>query len=292
MRFGLIGTGFWAETVHAAGLAAHPQTELVAVWGRDPAKAAALAERFGARPFADADELIAAVDAVAFAVPPDVQAELAARAAAAGRPLLLEKPLALSVEAAERVVEAVRAPTVVFFKSRFDPGVAEWFRTEIDGRAWDGASATWLASIFEPGNPFGGSPWRQERGALWDLGPHALAYLLPTLGPVEQVEAVRGRRDEVHLALRHAAGAASSVTVSLTAPAAHLTEVLFWGGEGVARMPGDGDVAIAYAAAIDALLAGETPFDAGFARDVVRVLAAAEERLLDRGASGGVSSKR
>jgi hypothetical protein len=82
------------------------------------------------------------------------------------------------------------------------------------------------------------------------------------------------------------------VTVSLTAPAAHLTEVLFWGGEGVARMPGDGDVAIAYAAAIDALLAGETPFDAGFAGDVVRVLAAAEERLLDRGASGGVSSKR
>lgn len=264
--------------MHAVGIAAHPQTELVAVWGRDPAKAAALAAQFGAQPYADVDELIAAVEAVAFAVPPDVQAELAARAGEAGRSLLLEKPLALTVEAADRVVDAVREPTVVFFTSRFDPGVAAWFRTEIDGHGWGGGGAMLLASIFEPGNPFGQSPWRRERGALWDIGPHALAYLLPTLGPVEQVEAVRGRGDEVHLALGHASGGASSVTLSLTAPV-QLTEVLFWGSAGVARVPGGVDVAAAYAAAIDALLAGETRFDAAFARDVVRVLAAAEERL-------------
>ena len=278
MRFGLVGTGFWAETVHAAGIAAHPRTELAAVWGRDPGKAEALAEKFGAEPYTEIEALIDAVDAVAFAVPPDVQAELAVPAAEAGRSLLLEKPLALSVEAADRVIEAVHAPSVVFFTSRFDPGVAAWFRSEIDGRDWDGGSATWLASIFEPGNPFGGSPWRRERGALWDIGPHALALLLPTLGPVVQVAAVQGRGDEVHLALRHASGAASSATLSLTAQA-QLTEAMFWGSEGVARVPGGVDVAAAYAAAIDALLAGETPFDAAFARDVVRVLAAAEERV-------------
>ena len=264
--------------MHAVGIAAHPQTELVGVWGRDPAKAAALAAQFGAQSYADVDKLIAAVDAVAFAVPPDVQAELAVRAGEAGRSLLLEKPLALTLEAADRVVDAVRAPTVVFFTSRFDPGVAAWFRAEVDGHAWGGASAILLASIFEPGNPFGGSPWRRERGALWDIGPHALAYLLPTLGSVEQVEAVRGRGDEVHLGLRHATGAASSVTLSLTAPA-QMTDVVFWGSEGVARVPDGVDVAAAYAAALDALLAGETRFDASFARDVVGVLAAAEERL-------------
>src|SRR5215472_1238398 len=288
MRFGLIGTGYWAEEVHAAGIAAHPQTELVAVWGRDPGKAAALAAKFGAQPYADADALIGDVDAVAFAVPPDIQAELAVRAAETGRSLLLEKPLALTVEAADRVVEGVRAPTAVFFTSRFDPGIASWFRGEVDVHAWDGGSVLMLASIFEPGNPFGGSPWRQEHGALWDIGPHALAYLLPTLGPVEHVVAVRGRDDEVHLALRHATGVASSVTVSLTARA-QTTEVLFWGSEGVAQVPGGVDVGAAYAAAIDALLAGETPFDAAFARDVVRVLAAAEE-LLDRDFPHRVSS--
>ena len=279
MRFGLIGTGYWAAAVHAPGLAAHPQVDLVGVWGRDRAKAATLAARFGAQPFADVDDLIGAVDAVAFAVPPNIQAELAVRAAAAGRALLLEKPLALTVEAADRVVQAVRAPTVVFFTRRFDPATGAWFRTEVDSHGWDGGSVLMLASIFEPGNPFGRSEWRRKRGALWDIGPHALALLLPTLGPVEQVAAIRGSGDEVHLALRHATGAASSVTLSLTAQT-ETTEVLFWGDAGIARMPRDVDLAAAYTGAIDALLAGDTRFGAGFARDIVRVLADADERLL------------
>jgi len=276
MRFGLIGTGYWAATVHAPGLVSHSQVELVGVWGRDSAKTKTLATQFGAQLFSDVDQLIGSVEALAFSVPPDVQAEIAVRAATAGLSVLLEKPLALNVEAADRVVEAARAPTVVFFTRRFDPGVCRWFDAKVDGRDWNGGSAIMVSSIFEPGNPFGESAWRQERGALWDIGPHALALLLPTLGPVEQVTAVHGRGDEVHLGLRHSSGAASSLTVSLTAPA-ELTDVVFWGSEGVARMPDGVDVAAAYAAAIDALLAGDARFDASFGRDVVRVLAAAEK---------------
>ena len=44
---------------------------------------------------------------------------------------------------------------------------------------------------FEPGNPFGESPWRKAKGALWDIGPHALSVLLPVLGPAESVAAQR-----------------------------------------------------------------------------------------------------
>ena len=285
MRFGVIGTGYWAAAVHAPGIVDHPHTELVGVWGRDPTTAERLATQFGAKPFSKVDELIAAVEAVAFSVPPDVQAELAVRAGAAGRSLLLEKPLALTVEAADRVVEAAQAPSVVFFTRRFDPGVSSWFRTEIAHHPWDGGQAIYLASIFEPGNPFGESPWRRERGALWDIGPHALALLLPTLGTVEQVAAVRGRADEVHVALRHATGVASSVTVSLTART-ELLEVSFWGPEGVARLPDGVDIPAAYAAAIDALLTGDTQFDAAFGRDVIRVLATAEEQLSEEAGTG------
>jgi hypothetical protein len=96
---------------------------------------------------------------------------------------------------------------------------------------------------------------------------------------VDSVAAVPGRGDEVHLALRHATGAASSLTLSLTSPV-ELTDLLLWGSEGVARLPEGDDVVAAYAGAIDALIAGETTFDAAFACDVVRVLAAAEEQLL------------
>jgi hypothetical protein len=97
---------------------------------------------------------------------------------------------------------------------------------------------------------------------------------VPALGAVEEVAAVRGPRDEVHLALRHDSGAASSVALSLTAPA-NVNEVVFWGAEGLVRRPPvEGvDVVRAYGAAIDALLGGETRFDARFGLEVTRVLA-------------------
>src|SRR4051794_41254014 len=106
MRFGVLGTGHWARAVHAAALAGHPSAELVGVWGRDLAKAKAVGAEFDVAGYADLDALLGDVDAVAIALPPDVQAPLAVRAAEAGKHLLLEKPIALDVAAADRVVSA------------------------------------------------------------------------------------------------------------------------------------------------------------------------------------------
>src|SRR4051812_4881123 len=153
LRFGLVGTGYWADVAHAAGIVAHPQAELVGVWGRDPAKAAALAAKHGVRAFDELDELSAAVDAVAFSVPPDVQAELALPAAEAGKALLLEKPLALSVEPAERLVDAVRAPTVVFFTYRLHPRVAPRDPGDVDGPGWGGAGGVLPAPLLQARHP-------------------------------------------------------------------------------------------------------------------------------------------
>ena len=47
LRFGVLGTGYWAQEAHASALAASDQAELVAVWGRDPARTDAVASRFG-----------------------------------------------------------------------------------------------------------------------------------------------------------------------------------------------------------------------------------------------------
>src|SRR5436190_21442874 len=106
LRFGLLGTGYWATQTHAAGLHDHPDATFVGVWGRDAAKAQAVADRYGAVTYTDADALIKDVDAVAIALPPHVQAPLAVRAARAGRHLLLDKPVALGVAEADGVVEA------------------------------------------------------------------------------------------------------------------------------------------------------------------------------------------
>src|SRR4051794_36362928 len=92
MRIGLLGTGPWAEIAYGPALRDHPEVELAGVWGRRPEAAAAIAETFGGRPYADVDALIDDTEAVAIALPPAVQAPLAERAALAGRHLLLDKP--------------------------------------------------------------------------------------------------------------------------------------------------------------------------------------------------------
>ncbi len=143
---------------------------------------------------------------------------------------------------------------------------------------------TWIASIFGGGSPFGQSPWRKQHGALWDLGPHALAALLPALGPVEDVVAVRGHGDEVHLAFRHEGGGASSAMLALTAPAAaEHTSMRFWGPAGIAEVPpGEPDSATdALMRAVSELLAAVDTgaahrCDVHFAREIVHVLADAE----------------
>jgi predicted dehydrogenase len=94
VRFALFGTGHWARATHGPALVAHPGVDLVGVWGRDPDRTGELARHLGTKAFADSDELIDVVEAVAVALPPGMQASLALRAARAGRHLLLEKPLA------------------------------------------------------------------------------------------------------------------------------------------------------------------------------------------------------
>jgi predicted dehydrogenase len=290
LRFGVLGTGYWAQEAHAAVLAGHGDAELVGIWGRDPAKVEAAARRFGVGGFTELDRLLEAVDAVSVAVPPDVQAELAVRAAAAGRHLLLDKPLALSLEAAEQVVEAVRANRVaslVFFTLRFLPDVAPWVREARDAGGWHGGDFAWLGGALEPGSPFAGSPWRRRKGALWDLGPHLLALALPTLGPVERLTAGQGLGDTVHLVLAHAGGASSTLALSqTTAPAAFRLDFALWGPRGRFPVPpfelthvlALGEAVRQLAAGV---AAGETthPCDVRLGRDTVAVLEAAERFL-------------
>src|SRR2546430_16373195 len=92
LRFGLLGTGYWAAETQAAGLDGHPDARFVGVWGRNPDKARALADRYGVDAYTDVDALIGDVDAVAMALPPDVQAGVAPRAPPARRPPLPGKP--------------------------------------------------------------------------------------------------------------------------------------------------------------------------------------------------------
>jgi predicted dehydrogenase len=297
MRFGLVGTGIWARRTHAPALAGAPGIELAAVWGRDAAAAAALAREHGATGYADFDEFLGQVDAVAFAVPPDVQPALAVRAAQAGRHLLLEKPVALTLADADKVVTAVKeakVASIVFFTWPFSGEVRGWLTDALarrgpDGDGWSGGSAIWLTPTLETDNPFA-TPWRRENGALWDLGPHMVAMFTTCLGPVTEVAAFAGESDLVHLVLRHESGQVSAVITTHHAPqAASGLHLFIWGAAGRSVMPVEQTELLDYKAALRAVVAELTagvaagrlthPYDVRFGREVTRVLDEAERQL-------------
>ena len=273
--------------VHAPALAAHDGVEFVGVWGRNETKAADLAARHGAAAYPSIDGLIADVDAIAVALPPDVQAPIALRAARAGRHLLLDKPVALAPEQAAEIAAAVAErdlASVVFFTRQFQPAVREFLDRAAATGGWVEARVDYVDTIFTPGNPFGASPWRLEKGGLWDIGPHAMAMVLRVLGPVVEVAAMVGEPDMTHVLARHGTGAISTLSLSLNVPpAAARQEAVFAGSTGIARMPSEpADQVAAFGYAVDELIGAAAgrlrpTVDVRFGAEVTAILAAAAE---------------
>jgi predicted dehydrogenase len=219
LRVGLVGAGPWAQMFTGRLLAASPAVSLEAVWARRPDAAESLAGKLGTIAASSFDELLATVDAVAFAVAPDAQAQLAPLAAHAGRHLLLEKPLAFDVAGAQRIASAVAAAdvaSVLLLTYRFSPQVRE-FVTASNTRALNHTSVSWLAGGALTGSPFA-TPWRQRAdAALLDLGPHAFDLLVSSAGPIVSLRA-RERHGVVDVATRHESGALGTLTLSVTTP--------------------------------------------------------------------------
>jgi predicted dehydrogenase len=289
LRFGLVGTGGWARSTHAPALAAAADIELAAVWGRRPEAAQALAGDFGATAYTEIDDFLAGVDAVAFAVPPDVQNPIAVRAAAAGKHLMLEKPVATSAAAASELAAAVTeagVASVVFFTARFRASVRGWLDGLGAAGGWTGGSALWLGSSLQPGSQFD-TPWRHEKGALWDLGPHVVSMLWASLGPVQSMAAAAGPGDLRHLILHHEGGASSVATITQeAAPPGGDLELMVWGAQGRSPAPDDPpqpvtELVTALGELTANVRAGRTshPCDVDFGARVTRLLATAEQQL-------------
>jgi predicted dehydrogenase len=142
----------------------------------------------------------------------------------------------------------------VFFTARFQAGVRAWLADVTARGGWAGGAAIWLGTALQPSSPFD-TPWRRDKGALWDLGPHVVSLLWASLGPVTSVTAEAGPADVSNLILRHESGggreargremqtgASSTVTVTLSAPeAAEYSELYLWGEAGRSAVPREAD---------------------------------------------------
>lgn len=124
-RFGILGTGRIGD-MHAGLVAAQPDAQVTWCFDVDRARAVATSSRVGGRATTDVESVLSAddVDAVLIASPTNTHVELILRAAAAGKPILCEKPIDVDiakVEMCREKLEDYDVPLQLGFNRRYDP---------------------------------------------------------------------------------------------------------------------------------------------------------------------------
>lgn len=125
LRVGVIGVGTWGEK-HARVYHGLPGATLVGVADQNPDRAREVADRYGVPVFESADALAARCEAVSVAVPTVAHRPLVETAAANGCAVLVEKPMAFSIEEADAMIAAARRHGVklqVGQVERFNPAM-------------------------------------------------------------------------------------------------------------------------------------------------------------------------
>ena len=196
--FGIVGTGVIAA-MHAHAIATLPGARLVAVTDVAAGAATAFAAARGcaAEPSLDALLARADVDVVCVCVPSGLHAEVGTRAARAGKHLVVEKPIDLTLAAADRLIEAARAAGValtVISQHRFDPGLIELkglLRDGALGRLVLGEARTkWYRTQAYYDSAGWRGTWAMDGGSLMNQGVHYVDLLRWCMGPVTEVTAV------------------------------------------------------------------------------------------------------
>lgn len=196
LRTALVGCGK-VGAIHARALRALPESDLVAVCDASIDRANDFAARFGARPFADVDAMLAAArpEAVVLATPHPLHAGAAIRSARAGAHVLVEKPIAATLRDADAMLAAARESGVtlgVVSQRRFYEPVLR-IRAAIDAGKI-GRPALGVFAMFSWRDPayYASDPWRgrwdaEGGGVLVNQSPHQLDLLRWFLGDVEEV---------------------------------------------------------------------------------------------------------
>ncbi len=195
VKFGIIGTGAIAK-LHAEALSMTDNAELYIVYDKVPERAASFAQKHNCRMATSFDELLASeVEAVTIATPSGLHAEVAIPAARAGKHVLCEKPLEVTVSKTNDLVRTCESSNVrlsAVFQSRFSRSVQTIKKAVDAGRFGEPVLAA--ASVRWYRNPeyYASATWRgtwalDGGGALMNQGIHTVDLLLYFNGDVSEV---------------------------------------------------------------------------------------------------------
>lgn len=174
VKISFVGAGGIART-HAAALQRLEGARMAGVYDVSAARAEELAASCGAAAYADLDACIEAGDAVYILTPPSTHRDIAARAAAAGKPIFLEKPLAATAEDGEAIAQACERAGVVAmvnFNMRYRPAYRKLKELLDSGELGDVVSL-WSHRMDDAGE---GRSWRTDPKLLCGMTIESLSH--------------------------------------------------------------------------------------------------------------------
>jgi predicted dehydrogenase len=256
LGFGIVGAGMVAR-YHARAIAATATARLVAICRADVARSAEAAADFGVPAEATLEALLARpdVDAVCLCTPSGQHAGQTMAASRAGKHVLVEKPMALDLVDADRMIAACRDAGVrlgVVLQRRTEPGFRALHDAIRVGELGDLVLANASVPYFRAQSYYDSAAWRgtwalDGGGALMNQGIHLVDLLLWLMGgEAEVVGAVAGPtrhaievEDAVVAALRFSSGAPGTLLATTAAAPGFPHRVEIYGTRGGAQVEGD-----------------------------------------------------
>lgn len=214
--FGIIGLGMIAE-FHARAIREMAGGDLVACYSRSADKARAFSETFGCAPYSDLDAFLShdGLDVVTICTPSGAHLEPALEAAARGKHIVVEKPLEITLDRCDAMIDAAERAGVLLagiFPSRFHEAPALIREAVEHGRfgrlSLGDAYVKWYRSqeYYDDGGWKG--TWKLDGGgALMNQSIHAIDLLQWFMGPVATVQASTGIRAHERIEVEDTAAA-------------------------------------------------------------------------------------
>ncbi|RXZ01524.1 Gfo/Idh/MocA family protein [Fictibacillus sp. S7] len=196
LNFGIVGYGMIAK-IHATCIDEIQGAKLIAICGNNQNKAESFAASYGAQVYTDYDEMLANkdIDVVCILTPSGTHAELGIAAALSGKHIIVEKPIDVTLEATDKLLETCRASNVklcCISQHRYDPAIVE-LKKAVDtnqlGQLNFGVSrTTWYRSQeYYDSNKWRGTRALDGGGALINQSIHYVDLLQYIMGPVDEV---------------------------------------------------------------------------------------------------------
>jgi len=194
VRIGIVGSGFVANA-HAQSLRQTPGAELVAAASPNPEHVWAFHRRYEIpHAFGDYKDLLSSgfIDAITVACPNDLHCEVTLAAAAAGKHVFVDKPLALNLAECDRMIEACAKAGVILMYGEnlcFAPKYVRAKELADEGALGDIYYVRQLECHYGPHSDWFWDVQRSGGGVLMDMGCHSIAFCRWVFGD-EQIESV------------------------------------------------------------------------------------------------------